>query len=116
MATDSTDIGRLAIGQEKLAVTPLQMAMVASAVANGGRLMTPHITDRVVDRDGRTVARIAPDEMAQVMSADSAAKVGAMMSKVVQEGSGTAAVTLSDEILKPSLKPLDVPMAAPTSQ
>ncbi len=91
VATDSTDIGRLAIGQEKLAVTPLQMAMVASAVANGGRLMTPHITDRVVDGDGRTVARIEPDEMAQVMSADSAAKVGAMMSKVVQEGSGTAA-------------------------
>jgi len=89
--TDSTDIGRLAIGQEKLAVTPLQMAMVASAVANGGRLMRPHISDRVIDRDGRTVTRVEPDELAQVMSADSAAKVGAMMSKVVQEGSGTAA-------------------------
>ena len=36
-------------------VTPLQMAMVAAAVANGGRLMRPRLVDRVVDRDGRVV-------------------------------------------------------------
>ena len=45
----------MAIGQDKLAVTPLQMAMVASAVANGGKLMRPHMADRIVDPDGRTV-------------------------------------------------------------
>ena len=38
------DIGRIGIGQGGLAVTPLQMAMVAAAVANGGKLMTPHLT------------------------------------------------------------------------
>jgi peptidoglycan glycosyltransferase len=85
------DVGRMAIGQDKLTVTPLQMAMVASAVANGGKLMKPHIVDRVVDRDGRTVRHIGPDEMAQVMSPDTAAKVGAMMGQVVKEGTGTAA-------------------------
>jgi len=85
------DVGRMAIGQDKLTVTPLQMAMVASAVANGGKLMKPHIADRVVDRDGRTVRRIDPGEMSQVMSADTAAKVGAMMDQVVKEGTGTAA-------------------------
>ena len=40
---DAIDIGRVAIGQERLQVTPLQMALVASAVGNGGRLMRPHL-------------------------------------------------------------------------
>ena len=85
------DVGRMAIGQDKLTVTPLQMAMVAAAVANGGKLMKPHIADRIVDRDGRTVRTIKPEEMAQVMSSDTASKVGAMMAQVVKEGTGTAA-------------------------
>jgi penicillin-binding protein A len=85
------DVGRMAIGQDKLNVTPLQMAMVASAVANGGRLMEPHITDRIVDRDGRTVDRIQPREMSRVMSGESAGEVADMMGKVVEEGTGTAA-------------------------
>jgi peptidoglycan glycosyltransferase len=85
------DVGRMAIGQDKLNVTPLQMAMVAAAVANDGRLMRPHIADRVVDPDGRTVRRIEPHEMSTVMSPDSARKVSEMMQNVVREGSGTAA-------------------------
>jgi penicillin-binding protein A len=85
------DVGRMAIGQDRLNVTPLQMAMVAAAVANGGRLMEPHLTDRIVDRDGRTVDRIQPREMSRVMSESSAAGVADMMANVVREGSGTAA-------------------------
>jgi len=85
------DVGRMAIGQDKLNVTPLQMAMVASAVANGGKLMEPHLTDRIVDRDGRTVDRIQPREMSEVMSGESAGEVADMMGKVVEEGTGTAA-------------------------
>jgi peptidoglycan glycosyltransferase len=85
------DVGRMAIGQDKLTVTPLQMAMVAASVANGGRLMKPHLGDRVIDRDGRTVRRIAPEELSQVMSSQTATEVGAMMAQVVREGTGTAA-------------------------
>jgi peptidoglycan glycosyltransferase len=85
------DVGRMAIGQDKLNVTPLQMAMVASAVADGGRLMKPHLVDRVVDRDGRTVDRVQPQQQSRVMSASSAQKVNQMMQNVVREGSGTAA-------------------------
>ena len=87
----AVDVGRMAIGQDKLTVTPLQMAMVAAAVANGGKLMKPHLGDRIVDRDGRTVRKIAPQELSQVMSPDTASKVGAMMAQVVKEGTGTAA-------------------------
>jgi penicillin-binding protein A len=85
------DVGRMAIGQDKLTVTPLQMAMVAASVANGGKLMKPHIGDRIVDTDGRTVRRIEPEEMSQVMSPSTATQVGDMMKQVVKEGTGTAA-------------------------
>jgi peptidoglycan glycosyltransferase len=87
----AVDVGRMAIGQDKLTVTPLQMAMVAASVANGGKLMKPHIGDRIVDRDGRTVRRIQPEEMSEVMSPQTASEVGAMMEQVVKEGTGTAA-------------------------
>jgi peptidoglycan glycosyltransferase len=85
------DTGRMGIGQDKLQVTPLQMAMVAAAVANGGKLMTPHITSRVVDRDGRTVERVGGDVTSQAMKPSTAKAVGQMMASVVKEGTGTAA-------------------------
>jgi penicillin-binding protein A len=85
------DIGRIAIGQGGLLVTPLQMAMVASAVANHGTLMEPRLTDRVVDADGRTVETIKPTVQDQVMKPSTAAQVAQMMKKVVDEGTGTPA-------------------------
>ena len=84
------DIGRIGIGQGGLAVTPLQMAMVAAAVANGGKLMTPHLTDRIVDPSGRTVETIKPTVYSQVMKPSTAADVTQMMENVVEEGTGTA--------------------------
>ena len=47
------DVGRMAIGQDKLLVTPLQMACVAATIANGGVRMEPHITQKIVDPDAR---------------------------------------------------------------
>jgi penicillin-binding protein A len=89
-ASPNEDIGRIGIGEGGLQVTPLQMAMVAAAVANGGTLMKPHLTDRVVDQDGRTVKTISPSVMSQVMKPTTAAEVTKMMEKVVEEGTGTA--------------------------
>ncbi len=65
---DPVDLARVAIGQERLAVTPLQMAEVAAAVANGGRLMKPQIWSRVVDPDGRVVKRLEPSQYSQPIS------------------------------------------------
>ncbi|CAB4347542.1 unannotated protein [freshwater metagenome] len=90
--TDScVDIGRTAMGQDKLLATPLQMAMVASAVANRGVLMRPQIGTRTIDPEGRTAYENTPQQFSRVMSASSAEKLTAMMTKVVQEGTGTAA-------------------------
>jgi len=85
------DVGRMGIGQDRLEVVPLQMAEVAAAVANRGRLMVPHLTDRIVDPDGRTIQRIAPSVQARVMKASTAAAVTTMMEAVVNEGTGTQA-------------------------
>jgi peptidoglycan glycosyltransferase len=85
------DIGRIGIGQGGLLVTPMQMAMVAAAVANGGKLMAPHFTDRVVNPDGQTVLQIKPTLYSQVMKPSTAAAVSQMMRHVVEEGTGQAA-------------------------
>lgn len=88
---DPVDVARVAIGQERLAVTPLQMAMVAAAVANGGKLMKPQIWSRVIDPDGRVVKRLDPSEYSQPISAETAAELTTAMEGVVSEGTGTNA-------------------------
>ena len=91
-ASPNEDIGRIAIGQGGLGVTPLQMAMVAAGVANGGKLMRPHFATKAVDQTGRTVRDDhSPTVYRQVMSASTAAEVAQMMKKVVDEGTGTPA-------------------------
>ena len=85
------DVGRMAIGQDKLLVTPLQMATVAATIANGGVRMEPHITQKIVDPDGRTQDEIEPERAERVMNVDTARALTGMMKQVVKEGTGTAA-------------------------
>ncbi len=88
--SDRIDVGRMAIGQDKLTVTPLQMAMVVAAIANRGRLMAPHLADRVVDPDGRTVTTIEPRVASTPIKPSTADALNQMMRDVVEEGTGTA--------------------------
>jgi penicillin-binding protein A len=95
--SDEIDVGRMAIGQDKLNVTPLQMAMVASAVANDGQLMEPRLWSKVIDTDGRE-ENLDPERMSRVMSEDTAQTLQEMMSDVVNEGTGGAAALASDQV------------------
>jgi peptidoglycan glycosyltransferase len=88
---DAIDIGRVAIGQERLLVTPLQMATVVATVANGGERMKPRLGDRVVAPDGRVKDRIEPDGAARVMKPGTADAITRMMQSVVDGGTATAA-------------------------
>ena len=54
------DPGRLAFGQERLQVTPLQMAMVVAGIANGGVVMRPYVVERITAPGGATVSRTKP--------------------------------------------------------
>ena len=85
------DPGRLAFGQERLQVTPIQMGMVAATIANGGLVMRPYVVERVVAPDGSTVVKTRPDALGRAVSANHAADVAKMMEAVVQGGTGTAA-------------------------
>jgi len=80
-----------AIGQGDIAVTPLQMAMVAGTIANGGVVMAPHVVREIRDPDGRVVRRIGPAEWKRAVQPPTAAAVTEMMKDVVRAGTGTAA-------------------------
>src|SRR5262249_34996517 len=49
------DVARVAIGQERLGVTPLQMALVAASIGNHGKMMRPYLVQKIVHPDGTTV-------------------------------------------------------------
>ena len=86
------DPGRLAFGQERLLVTPLQLAMVTAAVANGGVVMRPYLVERVLTPGGRDVVRrTKPDALGRAMKPVTAQAITRMMVAVVQAGTGTAA-------------------------
>jgi peptidoglycan glycosyltransferase len=88
---DPIDIARVAIGQERLLATPLQMAEVAAAVANRGTLMKPQIWNRVIDPDGRVIDELEPAEFSQPISEETAAQLTTAMEGVVSGGTGTNA-------------------------
>jgi peptidoglycan glycosyltransferase len=78
-----------AIGQYGVAATALQNAMVASGIANGGTLMTPHLMTSIDDSQGDNVTRYTPKAMSTVSSAQTAQQVTSLMQGVV--ATGTAA-------------------------
>ena len=79
-----------AIGQGDTLATPLQMALVASAVANGGTLMKPYYVDSISTYDGDEVKTFKPSSYATVMSADEAETIGNYMITTVQSGTASA--------------------------
>ncbi|WKX72580.1 penicillin-binding transpeptidase domain-containing protein [Streptomyces sp. XD-27] len=84
-------VGLSAIGHTGVAATPLQMAMVAAAVAGGGDVLRPHLVDRVADGDGATVA-VTPHAIAhQPISRRTAAELRRMTVSAVTDGTGAPA-------------------------
>jgi len=88
---DPVDLARLGIGQERLLATPLQIAEVAAAIANGGKLMKPQIWKRVIDPDGRVVEKLDPSVYSEPVSGETAEELTTAMEGVVSEGTGTNA-------------------------
>jgi peptidoglycan glycosyltransferase len=94
----NVDLGRMSIGQDKLAVTPMQMAMVVATVADGGVLMEPRLATEVVNSDGQVVERFPPTEYDRVMKPKTATELTQMMEKVVEEGTGQPAQLLGVKV------------------
>lgn len=90
-ADANIDLARTAIGQERLAVTPIQMATVAATVANDGVRMEPRLARLFRDEYGRRTLNVSPERATRVMKRETAAELNKMMRKVVEEGTGGAA-------------------------
>ncbi|GAA1997715.1 peptidoglycan D,D-transpeptidase FtsI family protein [Brevibacterium samyangense] len=89
--TDEPQLAQSAIGQFEVRATPLQMAMVASAIANGGTLMTPQLVSEV--RNARTLSLLedpSPREFSKPVSPETAQALTDMMVSVTEDGTGTA--------------------------
>jgi peptidoglycan glycosyltransferase len=85
------DAGRMAFGQERMLVTPLQMAMLAGAIGVSGRLVEPQAVDRIVSPRRKVVFRARPRVIRQSVSRATADAVAHMMRQAVASGTGTAA-------------------------
>ena len=79
------------IGQGNVSATPLQMALVAAGVANGGTVMAPHVLDTVLDRNGGVVDTYEPRVWRSAVSSSSAATLRSAMVEVVRSGTATRA-------------------------
>jgi peptidoglycan glycosyltransferase len=87
------DAGRMAFGQERMLVTPLQMAMLAGAIGVGGELMEPQAVERIVtpERRPKVLFRSRPRLIRKAVGERTANAVADMMRLAVSSGTGTAA-------------------------
>lgn len=85
------DQAQTAIGQSSLLVTPMHMALMAAAIANGGTVMKPYLVEKVTTPGGMTAQEASPSKWLTAMTPDMAAKLDSYMEGVVKKGTGTAA-------------------------
>ncbi|NVI90507.1 penicillin-binding protein 2 [Actinomadura sp. BRA 177] len=84
--TGQDGTARSGIGQENVRATPLQMAMVASAIAHDGKIMSPYVVQKVRAKDQSELYSASPKEFAEPMTGDQAGQLEDMMRAVVAEG------------------------------
>jgi peptidoglycan glycosyltransferase len=95
---DPLQVAWAAVGQEQVLATPLQMALVAAGIANGGRVMAPYLVDRVVTPQGKEVRVTRPKIWKEAIDRTAAMELSEMMQQVVQAGTGTAAALAGIEV------------------
>lgn len=76
------------IGQGKILVTPLHMALISSAIANDGVMMKPQLVNRIENRRGAVVKKIRPSSLYKIMQADTSQALKDMMEYTVKDGTG----------------------------
>lgn len=85
------DLAQTGIGQGRLLVTPLRMALLAATFANHGQTMRPYLIDKIMTSDGTVIKHYPPEEWLRPTDAQIAQFVAAMMASVVENGTGAAA-------------------------
>ncbi|WP_328870474.1 penicillin-binding transpeptidase domain-containing protein [Streptomyces sp. NBC_00287] len=89
---DDAQTALTGIGQFDVTATPLQMAMVSAAIANGGKLVSPHMVSQVTDGGGDVLQDYDSDaDTKEIVSSSTAEQLQSAMETVVEEGTGTNA-------------------------
>jgi len=88
---DQAATARSAIGQESVRVTPLQVAMIAAAVADKGVVMRPYLVQEVLGSDLETIDQAKPEQLSVAMTPQTAALLTSMLTSVVDNGTGQPA-------------------------
>lgn len=87
--TDQPSLSALgSIGQGSTVATPLQMALVASAAINDGKVMRPYLVGKVRGPDGAVVDETSASRLSQALTSGQAAELRAMMRAVITKGTG----------------------------
>jgi peptidoglycan glycosyltransferase len=86
------DLARSGIGQGDVTATPLQMAMVAQTIANGGTMMKPYLVKRVTAPDQSELATAQQQVLGHPISAGTADQLQEMMRAVVESGTATSTI------------------------
>lgn len=86
-----TDIAAASIGQGKVVATPLNMALVASAIANNGEMVKPILVKEIISKNGKVLRTNSTEVLSSVTSSLIANEIKDMMSEVVKSGTGTNA-------------------------
>ncbi|MER5548752.1 penicillin-binding transpeptidase domain-containing protein [Streptomyces sp. NPDC002589] len=81
------------IGQFDVTATPLQMAMVSAAIANGGKLVSPHMVSQITDSGGDVLQNYDDSaDSKEILSSATAEQLQSAMETVVKDGTGTNAL------------------------
>ncbi|MEV8342190.1 penicillin-binding transpeptidase domain-containing protein [Streptomyces niveus] len=95
---DDAQTALTGIGQFEVTATPLQMAMVSSALANDGVLQSPHMVSEVVDAGGDTLTSYENEPSRRIVSSSTAEQLRSAMVTVVDEGTATNARIAGAEV------------------
>ena len=95
---DPVQVAWMAIGQENMQVTPLQMAMIAQAIGNNGEMMVPYVVDTISDYNGTIIKQASPRVWKTPIDSKTAGAMTEMMIMTVEEGTGIRAKTDAVEI------------------
>ncbi len=90
-SNDLPALAQSAIGQRDVRATPLEMALVAAAIANDGIIMEPSLVSHIFDAEGGAISENEPALLQRAVSPSSADIISDLMERVVASGTGTRA-------------------------
>ena len=94
----TAEIMQTAIGQGKTTITPLQNAMIAATIANGGEMMVPYVTDHTENDAGQVVKSYGPVSNGNIIDKDIADIIGKFMMSVVEDGTASSLSSLTYKV------------------